>query len=114
INVARARILAFAISGVLAGLAGVLYIGQNGGGALEVGATMMIPPFASVVPGGTGLTGGVGGPHGTRLGVFVDTCGQGGLQMLGVASDIQLVVFAIIAILMSIVTVDRSKGSIVT
>ncbi|MFS8493648.1 MULTISPECIES: ABC transporter permease [Limnochorda] len=114
INVARDRILAFAICGVLAGLAGVLYIGQYGGGSIEMGATMMIPLFASVVAGGTALTGGVGGPQGTILGVIVVTWIQAGLQMLGVASDIQLVVFAIIAILMSIVTVDRSKGSIVT
>ena len=114
VNVITDRILAFAICGLLSGLAGVLYIGQYGGGSIEMGADMMIPLFASVVAGGTALTGGVGGPQGTVLGVIVVTWIQAGLKMLGVASDLQLVVFAIIAIAMSIVTVDRTKGNVVT
>lgn len=113
IGVRRDRVIAFAISGLLAGVAGVLYIAQFGGGSVELGSDMMIPLFASVVAGGTALSGGVGGPQGTILGVVVITWIQAGLSMLGVSHDLQLVVFAIIAIAMSMVTVDRTKGTVV-
>ena len=33
---------------------------QFGGGSIEIGADMMIPLFASVVAGGTALSGGIG------------------------------------------------------
>ena len=56
INVARHRIYVFMLSGFLAGLAGVLYMAQLGGGSMEIGADMAIPLFASVVAGGTALT----------------------------------------------------------
>ncbi len=109
INVARHRIYVFMLSGSFAGLAGVLYMAQLGGGSMEIGADMGIPLFASVVAGGTALTGGVGGPHRTLLGVIIITWIQAGMLMLGFARDIQMVVFGLIAIGMSIATIDRKR-----
>ncbi|UCF83698.1 MAG: hypothetical protein JSV50_21465 [Desulfobacteraceae bacterium] len=73
INVQWHRISVFMLSSFFAGLAGVLYMAQMGGGSMEMGADMPIPLFASVVAGGTALTGGVGGPHRTLLGVIIIT-----------------------------------------
>jgi ribose transport system permease protein len=109
INVERHRIYVFMLSGFLAGLAGVLYMAQMGGGSIEIGATMAIPLFASVVAGGTALTGGVGGPHRTLLGVIIITWIQAGLLMLGMGLDIQMIIFGLIAVGMSIVTIDRRR-----
>jgi ribose transport system permease protein len=113
INVGRTRIYAFMLSSLLAGMAGVLYMAQMGGGSVAIGADMLIPLFASVVAGGTTLSGGIGGPHRTLLGVIIITWMQTGMLMLGIGKDIQVVVFGIIAILMSVVTTDRKKLKIV-
>jgi len=113
INVARHRIYVFMLSGFLAGLAGVLYMAQLGGGSMEIGADMAIPLFASVVAGGTALTGGVGGPHRTLLGVIIITWIQAGMLMLAIGYDIQMVVFGLIAIGMSIATIDRRRIKII-
>jgi ribose transport system permease protein/putative xylitol transport system permease protein len=109
INVEWYRIYVFMLSGLLAGLAGVLYMANWGGGSMELGADAAIPLFASVVAGGTALTGGVGGPHRTLLGVIIITWIQAGMLMLGVGRDIQMVTFGIIALAMSIATIDRRR-----
>jgi len=113
INVERNRIYVFMLSGFLAGLAGILYMAQFGGGSIEICADMTIPLFASVVAGGTALTGGVGGPQRTLLGVIIITWIQAGLLMLGVGRTIQLVVFGLIAIIMGISTIDRRRTQII-
>lgn len=61
IDVEKHRILVFTLSGFLSGLAGVLYMAQYGGGSVQLGADMSVPLFASIVAGGTALTGGIGG-----------------------------------------------------
>jgi ribose transport system permease protein/putative xylitol transport system permease protein len=113
INVARHRIYVFMLSGFLSGLAGILYMSQMGGGSVRIGADMAIPLFASVVAGGTALTGGVGGPHRTLLGVIIITWIQAGMAMLAIGSDIQMITFGLIAIGMSIATIDRKRIKIV-
>ena len=62
---------------------------------------------------GTALTGGVGGPQRTLLGVIIITWIQAGLLMLGVGRTIQLVVFGLIAIIMGISTIDRRRIRII-
>ncbi len=113
INVERHRIYVFMLSGFFAGLAGVLYMAQMGGGSMEIGADMAIPLFASVVAGGTALTGGVGGPHRTLLGVLIITWIQAGMLMLAIGRDIQMVTFGLIALGMSIATIDRRRIKII-
>ena len=113
INVARQRIYVFMLSGFLSGLAGVLYMSQMGGGSVRIGADMAIPLFASVVAGGTALTGGIGGPHRTLLGVIIITWIQAGMAMLAIGQDIQMITFGLIAIGMSIATTDRKRIKIV-
>jgi len=113
INVERDRIYCFMLSGFFAGLAGVLYMAQLGGGSMLIGADMPIPLFASVVAGGTALTGGVGGPHRTLLGVIIITWIQAGMLMLAIGRDIQMVVFGLIALGMSIATIDRRRIKII-
>jgi ribose transport system permease protein/putative xylitol transport system permease protein len=113
INVARQRIFVFMLSGFLSGLAGVLYMSQMGGGSVRIGADMAIPLFASVVAGGTALTGGIGGPHRTLLGVIIITWIQAGMAMLAIGQDIQMITFGLIAIGMSIATIDRKRIKIV-
>jgi len=113
INVRRHRIHVFMLSGIFAGLAGVLYMAQLGGGSMQIGADMAVPLFASVVAGGTALTGGVGGPHRTLLGVIIITWIQAGLTMLAIGRDIQMLIFGLIAVALAAATIDRRRIKIV-
>lgn len=113
INVAWHKLCVFTLSGFFAGLAGVLYMAQFGGGSIEIGADMIIPLFASVVAGGTALTGGVGGPHRTLVGVILITWIQAGMSTLAIGRDIQLLSLALIAIGISIITTDRTTLSMI-
>jgi len=113
INVERDRIYVFVLSSFFAGLAGVLYMAQLGGGSMLIGADMPIPLFASVVAGGTALTGGVGGPHRTLLGVIIITWIQAGMLMLAIGRDTQMVVFGLIALGVAIATIDRRRIKII-
>lgn len=113
INVSRTRVSVFMLSGLLAGFAGILYMAQMGGGSVAIGADMTLPLFASVVAGGTALSGGVGGPHRTLLGVVIITWTQTGLLTMGFGQDIQVIVFGVIAITMSVVTTDRKKIKVI-
>jgi ribose transport system permease protein/putative xylitol transport system permease protein len=113
INVVRDRILGFMLCSSFAGLAGILYMAQMGGGSMEIGADAPIPLFASVVAGGTALTGGVGGPHRTLLGVLMITWIEAGMLMLAVGRDIQMVTFGLIAVAMSIATIDRRRIKVI-
>ncbi|HEY86600.1 MAG TPA: ABC transporter permease [Dehalococcoidia bacterium] len=113
INVERHRIYVFILSSFLSGLSGVLYMAQLGGGSMEIGKYLPIPLFASVVMGGTALTGGVGGPHRTLIGVIIITWIRAGMLMLAIGRDMQMITFGIIAIGMSIVTIDRRRIKII-
>jgi ribose transport system permease protein len=109
INIDGHRISVFMLSSFLAGLAGVLYMAQQGGGSVEIGGQLMIPLFASVVAGGTSLRGGIGGPQKTILGVIIITWIQAGLLMMGMGREIQLLILGTIAIIMSVATTERGK-----
>ena len=111
INVDRHRIIVFMLSSFLAGVAGVLYVSQQGGWSMEIGGQMMIPLFASVVAGGTSLRGGVGGPQRTIMGVIIITWIQSGLLMMGLGREIQFVILGVIAISMAVATTEWRKST---
>jgi ribose transport system permease protein/putative xylitol transport system permease protein len=69
----------------------------------------MIPLFASVVVGGTALTGGVGGVHRTLLGVLIIRWLDSGLSMLAIDLNVRMIIFGAIAITMAILTIDRRR-----
>ncbi|MEM0482032.1 MAG: ABC transporter permease [Nitrososphaerota archaeon] len=109
INVSRVRILVFMICALFAGLAGILYASQIQGAHMQVGVLDTIPLFASVVVGGTALTGGVGGVHRTLLGVLIIRWLDSGLSMLAIDLNIRMIIFGVIAIVMAILTIDRRR-----
>lgn len=109
INVAKVRILVFMICGLYAGLSGILYASQIQGAHMQVGVLDTIPLFASVVVGGTALTGGVGGVHRTLLGVLIIRWLDSGLSMLAIDLNIRMIIFGAIAIVMTILTIDRKR-----
>ena len=109
ISVKMVRTLVFMICSLLASIAGILYASQIQGAHMQVGVLDMIPLFASVVVGGTALTGGVGGVHRTLLGVLIIRWLDSGLSMLAIDLNVRMIIFGAIAITMAILTIDRRR-----
>jgi ribose transport system permease protein len=73
VPIARAKFLAYALSGLLASIAGLLLtcITYSGEASAALGGTYTLNSIAAVVVGGTSLFGGSGGAVGTIFGAFV-------------------------------------------
>lgn len=71
LNVARAKVLAYVISGLCGGLAGLILTAFSGAGYPRNGIGTELDVIAVVVIGGTLLTGGRGYVVGSMIGVFV-------------------------------------------
>ena len=69
VSVARTRVVAYAVGGVLAGFAGVVVTASTGGGEprATIGANATLNSVAAAVLGGVALAGGVGGLAGPVL-----------------------------------------------
>lgn len=71
LNVARTKVLVYVISGVCAGLAGLVLTAYSGAGYPRNGIGTELDVIAAVVIGGTLLTGGTGYVLGSLVGVLV-------------------------------------------
>jgi ribose transport system permease protein len=96
INVNRHLTKIYAVSGLLAGLAGMFFYLRLGSGAPTSGASAELDAIASVVIGGALLSGGVGKMFSTVLGALILTTVTSGLIIIGVAPDWKKVVVALL------------------
>ena len=103
------KVLAFVLCGAICGLAGVMLTGQVGAGTPTAGSGLLLNAVAAVVMGGTALSGGIGGPHRTFLGVLVIAILTNGMDVTEVNSFTQDIVKGVVIILAVSLTIDRSK-----
>ncbi len=113
INVEKYRIIAFTCAGLLCGIAGVLQISRVESASPHFGANLLMDAIAAVVIGGTPVSGGVGGIHKTFIGVFVITVLSNGLDISLVHPYYQLIIKGVVVLLSVVLTLDRSKISLV-
>ena len=109
VPVARYKIYAFLVSGFLSGVAGIFLMLRIGGSDPTMGDPMLLPAIAAVVMGGTPLTGGIGGPHRTLLGVLIITILQNGMNLANVNPFLQNVVLGAGVIAAVAVNMDRKR-----
>jgi ribose transport system permease protein/putative xylitol transport system permease protein len=109
VPVARYKIAAFVIGGLLCALAGIIVTGQVGAGTLTVGSDLLLDSIAAVVMGGTALSGGVGGPHRTLLGVLVIAILSNGMDITGVEENTQTIVKGAVIIAAVALSIDRKR-----
>lgn len=96
INTDRIKIAVYALSGMLACLAGVLYTAQYRQGKPDAGAGMELDAIAAVVIGGTSLMGGKGSVVGTLVGVLIFGFLGNILQLRNIDGNTQLVLKGLI------------------
>lgn len=95
---ARIKIAAFAIAGLLSGLAGILATMQLGSGSSDIGFGQLFIVIPAAVIAGTSLGGGEGGVMRSALGVLLLILLNNGLVLAGVDPDYQSGVFGLILI----------------
>jgi len=113
VEVSRVKMLAFTISGALAGLAGVVMAARLSSGSPTLANEFLLPAIAAVIVGGTALTGGVGSVWRTFVGALIIAVVRIGMTFIGVSVFAQQIVFGIVLILAVAATIDRSKIRVV-
>jgi ribose transport system permease protein len=99
LRVERAQFLLYVLSGLSAGVAGVMITSQLNGASTEVGDTFLLSVVTAVVLGGTSLAGGIGGVVGTVLAVFVLQVLQNGFALVGYSSAVQTMALGIVLVI---------------
>ena len=97
--VARNLIITYTISGVLAGLAGLVAAAQLRQGSSLIGVGYELDAIAAVVVGGASLMGGKGDPLNAVIGVFILTTIINIMNLVGISSEPQLVIKGAVIIL---------------
>lgn len=98
INVNKIKMTVYIISGLLAGLAGILLTSRVTTGQPNAGAGFELDAIAAAVIGGTSTTGGVGTIAGTMIGALLIGVINNGLDLMNVTSYYQQVVMGTIII----------------
>lgn len=98
VNVDRWKIAVYTVSGLYAGLAGIVIASRLNSAQPALGQGYELDAIAAVVIGGTSLSGGQGSILGTVIGAFVISVLTNGLRMLSVPQEWQIVVTGAIII----------------
>lgn len=99
VNVAKTKLAVLAASGLVAGLAGMLYAGRMHAGRYTFGEGDELSVIAAVILGGTSLFGGVGTVIGTVIGSLMIGTINNGLIIMGLDVSQQMIVKGMIIIL---------------
>jgi putative xylitol transport system permease protein len=107
IKTGRVKVAAYALSGLLAGIAGVILTAKTGSAQTNAGNSYELDAIAAAVIGGSSLTGGVGSIPGTLFGALIMGVINNGLDILGVESFYQLIVKGVVIV--GAVALDASR-----
>lgn len=97
-------IAAFALTGFIAGIAGVLLAATVGSGSPTVGSAYLLPAFAAAFLGATAIKPGVFNVPGTVIAIFTIQTGIVGLQLAGVPFFIEQVFTGTVLIAAVVIT----------
>jgi ribose/xylose/arabinose/galactoside ABC-type transport system permease subunit len=107
IRVPRVKVIIYVLSGLFAGLAGVMQYGRLTVGDPTTAVGKELDIIAAVVIGGTSLSGGVGGISGSLIGAFLMSVLANGCTLTGVPNYVQEIVIG--AIIVVAVALDRLR-----
>lgn len=98
----RTRLLVFVLSGMLAGIAGIVYTTQVGVAEAQAGTGQELDVIAAVVIGGASLSGGRGSVVGAMLGAFLLGALRNAFILLQLSPFLQKVSIGLVIILAAI------------
>ena len=101
-------LFAYTITGLLAGLGGVMEASLHTTGDPKSGELVELKVIAAVVVGGTSLAGGQGKILGPLIGAFIIAVINNGMNLTGVESHMQNVIYG--AVILIAVIIDRLKS----
>ena len=109
IQVNKVKIMIYALSGLMAALAGIILTSRLNSAQPTAGTSYELDAIAAVVLGGTSLSGGRGWIVGTLIGALIIGTLNNGLNLLGVSSFFQLVVKGLV--ILFAVLADRKQAA---
>jgi ribose transport system permease protein len=104
---ARVKMIVYGISGTLSAIAGIILTSRLNSAQPTAGTSYEMDAIASVVLGGTSMSGGRGRIFGTLVGALIIGTLNNGLNLLGVSTFYQQIVKGIVIIIA--VLIDRKK-----
>jgi ribose transport system permease protein len=107
LRVTRIKVIAFAFSGLCAGIGAVLLVAVQFSGSPVLGDYLLLPTLAAVLVGGTAITGGHGGAVRTLIGALVVTVLSVGMSVAGVPSAYTNLAYGVVLIAAVIFTTRR-------
>lgn len=113
LEVVKAKVVAFTISGLLAAVGGIFFAVELKSGIPTVGEQYNLMAIASAVLGGVMLTGGKGNVLLTVLGVGLITVIQNGMNVIAVDGFWQKIVFGLLVIIAIFMNTDKSRRNLV-
>lgn len=112
IRVDRHKIALYTLSGVLAGLAGMLFAARVNAGDPTAGINYELTAITAAIIGGTNLFGGRGTVIGTVIGALIMGVLQNGLNLLAVPSFYQqMAIGAVLVLAVWIDGLNRNRGA---
>lgn len=103
------RVCVFAVSGLAAGLAGIVLVARTAYSSPTLADNFLLPSIAAVVVGGTAVSGGLGGISRSVVGALIVTVVTIGMVVVGIDPVLQNVVFGVAIIAAVALTIDRRK-----
>lgn len=109
VNVDRNLIYIYTLTGLLVGIAAMIATSRTGSAQPTAGIALELDIIAAVVIGGASLAGGRGTITGTIVGTLLISFLRNGCTMLGISTNVQLIVIG--AIIIAAVAVDQLARS---
>jgi ribose transport system permease protein len=113
VPVAGVKTLVLSLSGLFAGLAGMMMVARTYGGNPTIADSLLLPSIAAVVIGGTAITGGSGGVGRTIIGALTIGVLRVGIAVVGLDPAYEPIAYGLFIIVAVALSIDRSANEIV-
>ena len=109
VNVFKVKTIAYTISGLLAGIAGIIFTAKTGSAQSNIGVGYETDAVAACVLGGTSFAGGITTIPGVLMGIFIIGFIYNGMNLIGIDSYYQSMTKRIVIILAVLLDMVMNK-----
>jgi ribose/xylose/arabinose/galactoside ABC-type transport system permease subunit len=113
VPVTRLKVLLFVFAGFMAAIGGLVLTARVGAATPTAATGFELTAITAVVLGGTPLTGGIGSMTNTVVGAFIISILLNGMVILGISSEIQLIVQGVVLVAAVYLSLERVKIGII-